>query len=91
MRTATRTMEWRSSTTASRQWRERAACYRDAVRRDDESRDPRYGHDLSAVQNAEGVDLLLLREQLSIPIEERFRRLERQLEFLLELKGAANR
>jgi hypothetical protein len=74
-----------------RQWRERAACYLETVKRDDESRDPRYGHDLNAVQNAEGVDLLLLREQLSIPIEERFRRLERQLDFLLELKGAANR
>jgi hypothetical protein len=61
------------------------------VKQKEESRDLRYGHDLSVVQNAEGVDLLLLREQLSIPVEERFRRLERQLEFLLELKGAANR
>ena len=61
------------------------------MRQGEGDRDPRYGHDLGAVQNADGVDLLLLREQLSLSVEERFRRLERQLEFLLELKGAANR
>ena len=50
--------------------------------------DVRYGHDLSEVQDENGVDLLLLKRQLSLSVEERLLRLERQLEFARELRDA---
>ena len=67
------------------------ACYLRLVERDERGEDPRFGRDPGAIQNADGVDLLSLREQLSLSVEERFVRLERQLSFLLELRGAAKR
>ena len=53
--------------------------------------DPRYGHDLQQVQDANGVDLLLLKRQLELSVEERLLNLERHLEFVQELQGAARR
>jgi hypothetical protein len=54
-------------------------------------RDVRFGHDLSEVQDHAGVDLLALKKQLALSVEERFANLEQQLSFLLELRGAARR
>ena len=50
--------------------------------------DPRYGHGLSQVQDEAGVDLLLLKRQLELSVEERLLRLEQQIEFARELQGA---
>lgn len=54
-------------------------------------RDVRYGHDLGVVQDASGVDLLLLEKQLSLSVEERFLQLERHAAFVEELCGRARR
>lgn len=51
--------------------------------------DVRFGHDLKEVQNESGVDLLLLQQQRALSVEERFQNLERQLEFLSELRNSA--
>lgn len=56
-----------------------------------EESDVRFGHDLTQVQDEAGVDLLLLKKQLSLSVEERLLNLERQLEFVLQLQGAAKR
>jgi hypothetical protein len=53
--------------------------------------DVRFGHDLSLVQDHAGVDLLALKKQLQLSVEERFVNLERQLSFLEQLRGAARR
>lgn len=55
-----------------------------------QERDVRFGHDVNAIQDEAGVDLLQLRAQLALSVEERFLRLEAQLEFLQELQGSAN-
>lgn len=41
--------------------------------------DVRFGHDLSQVQDESGVDLLQLKKQLELSVEERFVNLEKQL------------
>lgn len=53
--------------------------------------DVRFGHDLSQVQDDNGVDLLLLKRQLLLSVEERFLRLEQHQEFVEELRGAVTR
>ncbi len=53
--------------------------------------DVRYGHDLSRVQDENGVDLLLLKKQLALSLEERFARLEQHTAFIRELQGTARR
>jgi hypothetical protein len=53
--------------------------------------DPRFGHALGGVQDESGADLLLLKQQLALTVEERFLRLEQHQEFVSELRGAANR
>lgn len=53
--------------------------------------DARYGADLSQIQDEAGVDLLLLRAQLKLSVEERLLNLEKQQRFVAELRGAANR
>lgn len=52
-------------------------------------KDVRFGHDLNQVQDESGVDLLQLRKQLELSVEERFTNLENQLKFMSELRGAA--
>lgn len=54
-------------------------------------KDVRYGADLSQIQDESGVDLLLLRSQLKLTVEERLLNLERQQRFVAELQGAAKR
>jgi hypothetical protein len=54
-----------------------------------EEHDIRFGHDLEDVQDENGVDLLLLKRQLALSVEERFRRLEQHAEFVAELRDAA--
>jgi hypothetical protein len=56
-----------------------------------DERDNRFGHNLAEVQDASGVDLLSLKKQLGLPLEERFTNLEKQLSFLHELQGSAQR
>lgn len=56
-----------------------------------QTEDVRFGHDLSQVQDESGVDLLQLKKQLELSVEERFLNLEKQLEFLRELQGSAVR
>lgn len=58
---------------------------------ENEPYDLRYGHDLETVQDENGVDLLLLREQLKLTVEERFRRLEQHAAFVEGLRGSAAR
>ncbi len=53
--------------------------------------DVRFGHDLTQVQDESGVDLLQLKKQLQLSVEERFVNLEKQIEFVRELRGAARR
>ena len=53
--------------------------------------DVRFGHDLTQVQDDNGVDLIQLRKQLELSVEERLLNLEKQQEFALELQGSANR
>ena len=53
--------------------------------------DVRFGHDLTQVQDESGVDLLQLKKQLQLTPEQRLLNLEQQLEFLRELRGAAER
>lgn len=53
--------------------------------------DVRFGHDLKQVQDESGVDLLQLKKQLDLSVEERFRNLESQLRFMRELRGSAHR
>jgi hypothetical protein len=53
--------------------------------------DVRFGHDLKEVQNESGVDLLLHRQQRALTVEQRFLNLEKQLEFLEELRKSASR
>lgn len=54
--------------------------------------DVRFGHDVkNHVQDAHGVDILQLREQLKLSVEERFRRLQQHAEFVERLRGAARR
>lgn len=50
----------------------------------------RFGHDLSQVQDESGVDLLQLKKQLELSVEERFTNLENQLKFVSELRGSAS-
>jgi hypothetical protein len=50
--------------------------------------DVRFGHDLKEVQNESGVDLLLLQQQRALSVEQRFLNLEKQLEFLDELRNS---
>lgn len=57
---------------------------------EDES-DVRFGHDLRRVQDASGVDLLLLKKQLELSVEQRLLNLEEHLKFVNELKGSARR
>ena len=57
----------------------------------EQERDVRFGHDLRAVQDHNGVDLLLLKRQLALTVEERLIELERQIEFASEIRGAAQR
>ena len=52
--------------------------------------DVRYGHDLQQVQDETGVDLLALKKQLELSVEERFLRLGEHMAFVRELRGAAN-
>ncbi len=54
-----------------------------------EEHDIRFGHDLADVQDENGVDLLLLKAQLELSVEERFRRLEQHAQFVTELRGTA--
>lgn len=54
-------------------------------------KDVRFGHDLKQVQDESGVDLLQLKKQLELSVEERFVNLENQLEFMRELQGSAGR
>jgi hypothetical protein len=54
-------------------------------------RDLRDGHLYSEVQDENGVDLPLLRHQLSLSFEERLLELERMLEFAAELQAAPRR
>jgi Tfp pilus assembly protein PilO len=56
-----------------------------------EDQDVRFGHDLAQVQDHAGVDLLALKKQLELSVEERFSNLERQLSFIEELRGSAAR
>lgn len=51
----------------------------------------RYGHDLGHVQDDSGVDLLLLKKQLELSVEERFLRLEQHIEFVRQLQGTARK
>lgn len=53
--------------------------------------DVRFGHDLKQVQDESGVDLLQLKKQLQLSVEERFANLETQLRFVRELQGSASR
>lgn len=53
--------------------------------------DIRFGHDPNQVQDANGVDLLLLEEHLKLSAEERLRRLQAHSEFVEKLRGAAGR
>jgi len=53
--------------------------------------DVRFGHDLKQVQDESGVDLLQLKKQLKLSVEERFNNLSNQLEFVRELQGSAKR
>ena len=53
--------------------------------------DVRFGHDLKEVQDEAGVDVLQLKKQLGLSVEERFRNLENQLKFMRELQGSAKR
>jgi hypothetical protein len=57
----------------------------------EDKKDIRFGHNLAEVQDASGVDLLLLKKQLELSVEERFSNLERQLTFVHELLGSAYR
>ncbi len=54
-------------------------------------KDARYGADLSQVQDESGVDLLLLRAQLKLTVEERLLNLEEQQRFVAEIQGTAKR
>lgn len=56
----------------------------------DERDDPRFGQPFGTVQDESGVDLLLLKQQLALSVEERFLRLEQHQAFVSELQGAAN-
>jgi hypothetical protein len=51
----------------------------------------RFGHDLTQVQDESGVDLLQLKKQLQLTPEQRLLNLERHIEFMAELRGAAAR
>ena len=53
--------------------------------------DPRFGHVPSSVQDENGVDLLSLKQQLALSVEERFLLLEQHQRFVRELQGAADR
>ena len=53
--------------------------------------DVRFGHDLAVVQDAAGVDRLLLERQLELSVEQRLLNLEQQVSFLRELRGSAKR
>lgn len=53
--------------------------------------DVRFGHDLTQVQDESGVDLLQLKKQLQLTPEQRLLNLERQIEFMRELRSAAER
>lgn len=55
-----------------------------------EATDVRVGHDLEQVQDESGVDLLQLKKQLELSVEERFTNLENQLKFVRELQGSAS-
>ncbi len=57
----------------------------------EEPTDVRYGHDLDRVQDEAGVDLLLLKKQLQLSVEERLLNLEKQLASARELLGSARR
>ncbi len=48
-------------------------------------RDVRYGHDLRKVQDENGVDLLLLQQNLTLSVEERLLALEDFLRFADEV------
>jgi hypothetical protein len=48
----------------------------------DAPRDVRFGHDLAQVQDENGVDLLLLKRQLELTVEERLLRLEQHQQFV---------
>ena len=48
--------------------------------------DVRFGHDLSLVQNDQGVDLALLRANLAMTVEERLRELEERVRFVESLR-----
>lgn len=51
-------------------------------------RDIRFGHDLSEIQNADGVDLALIRANLRLSVEERLLALEAQIRLADELDAA---
>ncbi len=53
--------------------------------------DVRFGHDLSQVQDANGVDLLLLEEHLKLTVEERLERLEQRVRQIAELRAGMRR
>lgn len=50
--------------------------------------DVRFGHDLSRVQDDQGVDLALLRANLAMTVEERLRELEERVRFVESLRRA---
>jgi len=52
------------------------------------TRDIRFGHDLSEIQNADGVDLALIRANLRLSVEERLLALEAQIRLADELDAA---
>ena len=54
-------------------------------------RDVRFGALPRDVQDESGVDLLQLKKQLKLSVEERLLNLERQIEFARELRGSARR
>ena len=51
-------------------------------------RDIRFGHDLSEIQNADGVDLALIRANLRLSVEERLLALEAQIRLADALDAA---
>lgn len=51
-------------------------------------RDIRFGHDLTKIQNADGVDLALIRANLRLSVEERLLALEAQIRLADALDAA---
>lgn len=53
--------------------------------------DVRFGHDLSRVQDANGVDLLLLEHHLRLTVEQRLESLEQRVSQVAELRAGLRR